>query len=265
MTLTRPPAPMPLAAVALDLDGVVWRGALPIPGAADAVAALRAAGVGVVFVTNNAGPVVADHERKLAAMGIPAEGDVINSPMAAARLLAPGERVLVAGGAGIEEALIAAGTTTCSYDDVDRGAVVDAVVIGFDQAFDWERMRIASNAVRDGARFIATNTDATYPTETGLGPGAGAIVAAVATAAGVQPTVAGKPHEPMAQLLVERRGPAGIVIGDRADTDGALARACGWEFGLVLSGVTTTTDLPVDPVPDRVADDLAGLVAQLLQ
>ena len=256
---------MPPAAVALDLDGVVWRGALPIPGAADAVAALRSAGVGVVFVTNNAGPVVADHERKLAAMGIRAEGGVINSPMAAARLLSPGERVLVAGGPGVAEAVALAGTVACSYDDVDGGAAVDAVVIGFDHEFDWERMRIASNAVRDGARFIATNTDATYPTETGLGPGAGAIVAAVVTASGVQPTVAGKPHEPMARLLVERCGPEGIVIGDRADTDGALARACGWRFGLVLSGVTTAADLPVDPEADLVADDLAGLVAQVLQ
>ena len=253
------------AAVALDLDGVLWRASAPIPGAAEAVARLRTAGLPVVFVTNNAGPTVADHEAKLDAFGVPADGAVLTSPMAAASLLAEGERVLVGGGLGIAEAIVAAGAVPVSYDEVDAGAVVDAVVVGFDRGFDWERLRIASTAVRDGARFIATNGDATYPTETGLVPGAGSIVAAIATAAGAVPTVAGKPHEPMARLLVERCGGDGIVIGDRDDTDGALARACRWRFGLVLSGVTTVRDLPSDPAPDVVADDLAALVDQLLQ
>jgi len=252
-------------AVALDLDGVVWRASMPIPGAAEAVAALRAAGVPVVFVTNNAGPCIADHEVKLADLGIPASGAVLTSPMAAAGLLHAGERVLVAGGAGIVEAVERAGATVVTYEDADGGAPVDAVVVGFHRDFDWERLRIASTAVRDGARFIATNTDATFPTETGLVPGAGSIVAAVATAAGVGPTIAGKPHPPMAALLVERCGADGIVVGDRADTDGALARACGWDFGLVLTGVTAADDLPTDPVADVVADDLSALVEQLLQ
>jgi HAD superfamily hydrolase (TIGR01450 family) len=253
------------AAVALDLDGVVWRAATPIPGSVDAIATLRSAGVPVVFVTNNAEPRVADHEAKLAAIGVPAAGAVLNSPIAAAGLLHPGERVLVAGGPGITEAVGRAGGVAVTYDEADAGAPVDAVVVGFDRRFDWERLRIASTAIRDGARFIATNADTTYPTESGLVPGAGSLVAAVAAAAGVEPTIAGKPHEPMARLLLERCGGDGIVIGDRADTDGALARACGWRFGLVLSGVTTAADLPVDPAPDVVAGDLAALVAQLLQ
>lgn len=252
-------------AVAIDLDGVLWRAATPIPGAAEAVAALREADVEVVFVTNNAGPCVADHEAKLAAMGVPAVGAVLTSPMAAGRLLQPGERVLVAGGAGIAEAVAAAQAVPVSYDNADAGAVVDTVIVGFHREFDWERLRIASTAVRDGARFIATNDDATYPTELGLVPGAGSIAAAVATAAGVGPTVAGKPNGPMATLVADRCGPDGLVIGDRADTDGALARRIGWRFALVLSGVTSSTDLPVDPAPDVIAPDLASLVAQLLQ
>lgn len=252
------------AAVALDLDGVVWRADTPIPGAVDAIAELRASGVRVVFVTNNAGPRVADHEAKLAAFGIAARGDVLSSPMAAATLLAAGERVLVAGGAGIAEAVASVGAVPVTYDEADAGAMVDAVVVGFHREFDWDRMRIASTAVRDsGARFIATNTDATYPTETGLVPGAGSIVASVAVAAGVAPTIAGKPQRPMAELLVRRVGDDGLVIGDRADTDGALAVACGWRFGLVLSGVTSAADLPTDPAPDLVAADLAALVMSL--
>lgn len=252
-------------AVALDLDGVVWRASEPVPGAAEAVGALRASGRTVVFVTNNASPTVADHEAKLAAMGIPAGGDVITSPMAAAALLEPGERVLVAGGPGVEEALRAVGAIPVSYAEADAHATepLDAVVVGFHRDADWERIRIASSAVRAGARFIATNDDATYPTEHGLVPGNGAIVAAVATAAGVAPVIAGKPNEPLARVVRARCGDRGIVVGDRADTDGRFATTLGWRFGLVLSGVTTAGDLPVDPAPDVVAEDLADLVARL--
>ena len=229
------------AAVALDLDGVLWRASAPIPGAAAAVARLRAAGMPVVFVTNNAGPTVADHEAKLASFGVPAEGAVLTSPMAAALLLAAGERVLVGGGPGIAEAVTSVGAVPLSYDEVDAGATVDAVVVGFDREFDWQRMRIASTAVRDGARFVATNDDATYPTETGLVPGAGSIVAGVATAAGVRPTIAGKPHEPMARLLVERCGTDGIVVGDRADRRAPSAWSTGWTVAVGSNRLTPAT------------------------
>lgn len=251
--------------VALDLDGVLWRADTPVPGAVEAVARLRATGADVVFVTNNAWPAVADHEAKLARLGVDAVGRVLTSPMAAAALLSPGDAVLVAGGPGVAEAVAAAGAEPVTYDDVDRGRPVDAVVTGFHRDFDWERLRIASTAVRAGARFVATNLDSTYPTEGGLVPGAGAIVAAISVAAGVAPTVAGKPHAPMARLLVERCGPRGIVVGDRDDTDGALARACAWRFALVLSGVTTAVEAAaLDPRPDLVAADLATAVDQLL-
>jgi 4-nitrophenyl phosphatase len=253
-------------AVALDLDGVVWRAATPVPGAADAIARLQASGADVVFVTNNAFPDRAGHEAKLAAMGIDAAGAVLSSPMAAALLLAPGERVLVAGGAGVLEAVGEAGAVPVSYAELDGGAdPVTTVVVGFHRDFDYDRMRIAAGAVRAGARLVATNLDPTYPTERGDVPGNGSIVAAIATAAGVTPIVAGKPHPPIVDLVRRRCGPAGIVIGDRDDTDGALARALGWTFGLVLSGVTGAAEVPTDPVPDLVADDLAGLVDRLLR
>jgi len=124
-------------------------------------------------------------------------------------------------------------------------------------------MRIASSAIRDGARFIASNDDATYPTPKGLVPGGGAIVAGIATAAGVAPEVAGKPHQAMADLVRARLGPDGTVVGDRADTDGLFARRLGYRFALVMSGVTTTADLPVQPEPDVVAASLADLVDRL--
>ena len=248
-------------AVAVDLDGVVWRAAAPIPGATAAIARLQASVADVVFVTNNAYPDRAGHEAKLAAMGIDATGAVLSSPMAAALLLAPGERVLVAGAAGVLEAVLAAGAVPVSYAELAAGgAPVTTVVVGFHRDFDYDRMRIASDAVRGGARFVATNLDPTYPTEAGDVPGNGSIVAGIATAAGVAPEVAGKPYPPIVELVRRRCGPTGIVIGDRDDTDGALARALGWSFGLVLSGVTALDEVPTGPAPDLVAPDLAALV-----
>lgn len=252
----------------LDLDGVVWLGTEPIAGAAEAVARLRAAGELVLFATNNSSVVVAEQEAKLARFGIAAEGGVITSAMAGAALVEPGQRVLVCGGPGVVEALDQRGAIAVR-DETD----VDAVMVGFHRDFDYERLRLAAEAVRRGARFVATNDDATYPTPEGPIPGGGAIAAAIAYAVGRQPEVAGKPHGPMAELARARSrsrsrgakdGDGSIMVGDRPDTDGAFARTLGFRFGLVLSGVTGPGDLPVDPTPDVVAPDLAALVTTLL-
>ena len=242
----------------LDLDGVVWLADEPIPGAAEAVAALRHAGEAVVFVTNNSGPPLAEQEAKLARLGIEAAGDVVTSAQAAASLVAPGERGLVCAGEGVTEALVARGAEPVREGDAD------AVLVGFHRDFDYERLRIAATAVRRGARLIGTNDDPTYPTPDGPVPGGGAILAAVATAAGVEPVVAGKPYRPIADLVRDRLGPEGVVVGDRPSTDGEFARVLGYRFALVLSGVTAEADLPVEPAPDEVAPDLAALVARLL-
>jgi 4-nitrophenyl phosphatase len=238
----------------LDLDGVVWLADTPLPGAAEAVARLRAVGERVLFATNNSFPPRADTEAKLARFGIPAEGDVLSSSMAAARLVEPGERVLVAGGPGIVEAVRARGAVPVRDGDAE------VVAVGFHRDFDYERLRVAARAVDRGARLVATNDDATYPTPDGPIPGGGALVAAVAYATGVTPTVAGKPHGPMADLVRAAGGDEGTVVGDRPDTDGAFARRLGYRFALVLTGVTARADLPVEPAPDVVADSLAALV-----
>ena len=241
---------------ALDLDGVIWLGDQAIPGAAEAVARLQATSEPVVFVTNNSSVPVGEVEAKLARHGIEATGQVLTSAMAAAELVEPGEVALVCAGPGVDEALAARGVRTV------REGRADVVVVGFHYDFDYERMRIACTAVREGARLLATNDDATYPTPDGLIPGGGAILASVSTGSGVVPEVAGKPHRPMADLLRHRVGDEGIMVGDRADTDGRFAVALGYRFALVLSGVTTT--LPVEPEPDLVAPDLATLVDQVL-
>jgi 4-nitrophenyl phosphatase len=238
----------------LDLDGVVWLADQPIAGAADAVARLRAAGERVIFATNNSWPPVAAQEAKLARMGIPAAGDVVTSAMAAATLVDAGQRVLVCAGPGVVEAVAARGAEPVHHGDADT------VVVGFHRDFDYERLRVAAAAVRRGARLVATNDDATYPTPDGPIPGGGALVAAVAYAAGVSPIVAGKPHAPMADLIRVLGGDEGTVVGDRPETDGAFAAALGYRFALVLSGVTREPDLPVEPRPAVVAPSLADLV-----
>lgn len=241
---------------ALDLDGVVWLGDQPIPGAAEAVGRLQARGEPVVFVTNNSSVPVGDVEAKLGRHGIAATGAVLTSAMAAAERVEPGEVALVCAGPGVDEALAARGVRTV------REGKADVVVVGFHRDFDYCRLQAASTAVRNGARLLATNDDATYPTPEGLIPGGGAILAAVSTASGVEAEVAGKPHQPMADLLWARVGAEGVMVGDRPETDGRFAVTLGYRFALVLTGVTA--GLPVEPAPDLVAADLATLVDQEL-
>jgi 4-nitrophenyl phosphatase len=242
----------------LDLDGVLWLGEKPIAGSADAVDRLRRRGERVLLVSNNSSARVGEYLAKLAGVGVPtAADDLVTSAQAAAMLLEPGERALVCGGPGVAEALEERGVRT-----VKQGTA-DAVVVGWHRDFDYDGLTAAATAVMAGARLIGTNDDATYPTPEGLIPGGGAILAAVATAAGVEPIVAGKPHPPMAELVRARLGGAldgSVLVGDRPSTDGLLAVALGIEFDLVLSGVTKESDLPVDPAPARVAPDLSALV-----
>ena len=242
----------------LDLDGVIWLGGDPVPGGAEAVALLRAAGETVVFVTNNASARVVEQEAKLAGMGIGAAGAVVTSAQAGASLLTPGERVFVIGGPGLQEEVARRG---CRLVD---GPGCDVVISGLDRDLTYDALRTATLAIRAGARWVLTNEDVTFPTPHGLEPGAGAIGAALHAATGAEPVVAGKPHQPMAALVRERLGPDGIVVGDRPDTDGAFAGALGYRFALVLTGVTRREDLPVHPSPALVAEDLLALVRSQL-
>jgi HAD superfamily hydrolase (TIGR01450 family) len=262
----------------LDLDGVVWLGDAPIPGAAEAVARLRAAGESVAFVTNNSYGRRGDVAAKLARHGIDPGDDVVTSAMAVAGLVAEGERVLALGGPGLVEELRGRGAEVLDARDVVdgrsdpdavTGATIErgpfqAVVVGYHADFDYLRLTAALAATRTGARLLASNDDATYPTVAGPIPGGGSIVAAVATASGMPAEVAGKPHRAMVDLVRDRLGNEGIGVGDRPDTDGRFAVALGYRFALVLSGVTTAADLPTTPPADVVAPDLAALVDDVL-
>lgn len=258
------------APILCDLDGVIWLLHQPIDGSVDAIARMRAAGHRVLFVTNNSSATLAKQEAALAKIGISARGDVCTSAEAAALLLSSGERVLVAGGPGIVEAVEAAGAIVVARTDdpTDDAAFsevatsIDTVLVGYHNTFDYRGLTRAVTPILAGARLIGTNDDPTYPTPAGLIPGGGSILAAIAKAGGVRPIIAGKPFAPMGQLVRKRLGVDDLSVawmaGDRDSTDGAFARLVGAKFALMLSGVSESPD-DRTVAPDGVFDNLARL------
>ena len=232
--------------VLCDLDGVVWLAHQPIVGSVEAIASLRASGRRVLFVTNNSAATLADHEQALAAVGVPARGDVVSSALAVTQLVRSGDRVLVAAGPGVVEALNRAGIEVVVNTGRPLVGSVDAVVVGMHRDFDYDRLAVAASAARACGRLVGTNTDTTYPTPDGLLPGGGSILAAVATASGVDPVIAGKPHRPLASLVASMLATPQhpfdpqrvLMIGDRPETDGRFAAQLGCRFALVRSGVS---------------------------
>jgi 4-nitrophenyl phosphatase len=208
-----------------------------------------------VFVTNSALRTPAQVGDKLARHGIPDAADlVVTSAMAAASLVEPGERVVVVGSEGLTDAVTERGA------EVVPDGPADCVLAGLSPTFGYDDITRAMHAIGAGARFIASNADATFPDAGRFLPGAGSIVAAIATASGLEPIIAGKPHDTIVAFVRARLGATGIMVGDRPETDGLFARALGYRFGLVLTGVVGPDDLPVEPEPDHIGADLAALV-----
>lgn len=251
---------------AFDLDGVVWKGDRPIAGAPDTIRTLRDAGKRVAFVTNNSSETAETYAKKLAEMGAGGSPDeVISSADATGRLLdreVPGLRgrlAYVIGGEGLLNAVAGVGARIASGEE---GKDASLVVVGWDQGLTFDKLRLATLAVRAGAMFVASNADATYPAQEGLWPGAGAIVAALRTSTGVEPLVAGKPDPGVFRVARERLGgsPA-LVVGDRVETDIMAAHAAGWPAALVLSGATGVPELAAAPAwPDFVLGRLTDVL-----
>lgn len=253
------------AALVCDLDGVVYRGAHPVPHAVEVLAHLD---LPVIYSTNNASrppQLVAAHLREL---GLPADAArVVTSSMAGAHAIAvrlpPAARVLAVGGPGVDEALRAEGLSVVSPGE--PGAV-KGVLQGYGADVTATDLAEAAYAVQSGAVWVATNTDRTLPTDRGTAPGNGTLVAAVGAACARQPDlVAGKPHAPLYRLCAELTG-LGIrdllAVGDRLDTDIAGAAAVGMASALVLTGVDDLTSLAMAPAgmrPTYLLADLRGL------
>jgi 4-nitrophenyl phosphatase len=247
----------------LDLDGVVYTGNTPIPGAPEFVRFLRDTGRRHVLITNNSTLTGAQFAAKLRGMGIEVdERQLLTSPQATAIYLRehlklePGARVFPIGEEGLVRALLEEG-----YRLVDRDARV--VVCGLDRRLTYDRLMRACFAIRDGAALVATNPDLSLPTERGLLPGNGATIAYLETATGVKATVIGKPQATMLEVAMERAGSTPgetAMIGDGLLTDMAAAHRAGTTGILVLTGVSRREHLAASAVqPHVVFDDLPAL------
>jgi glycerol 3-phosphatase-2 len=245
-------------AALLDLDGVVYRGPEPVPGAAEALAAARKQGMRLAFVTNNASRAPDDVARHLVELGVPATlDDIVMSSQAAVRVLRErlGEHatVLVTGSPALRAIVEAAGFRTVDSAD-DRP---DGVVQGYYADLCYADLAEAAIAVRAGAVWVATNVDSTLPSPRGLLPGNGSLVGLVTIATGIEPIVAGKPALPLHAEAVERTGAKHPLVVEGAN-------AAGTDSLLVMTGVTTPAEFLAAPPrqrPTYVSADLNGLIA----
>ncbi len=268
-----------IRALLLDMDGVLWRGGQPLgdlPALFEQIAALD---LQVVFITNNATRSVAQYVERLHRLGVAVQPEqVLNSALAAAHALREafpeGARVHVLGEGGLHDTLAEAGFRIANKEiegeENGNGKTPtrpDAVVVALDRECTYDKLRQATLHIRNGALFIGTNPDRTYPTPEGLVPGAGSIIAALEAATDQPARIVGKPQPLLFQMALERLGIApeeALVVGDRLETDIVGGQAAGCRTALVLSGVTTQEQaMAWEPVPDLIAPDLTAVVAFL--
>jgi HAD superfamily hydrolase (TIGR01450 family) len=273
----------------VDLDGVVYRGAQPVPGVAAVLAARAAAGDEIVYVTNNSMWYRGDYVTRLASMGAPVSPDrIVSSARAIALYLAEQAPrpacTLVVGAPGLLHELRDVGLeimpsaeaaerwTANGHDAAAATRGVDTVVAGLDLEFGYARLAVAAAAVRAGARFVATNRDPTYPMEHGLMPGAGSVVAAIVAASGVEPVSIGKPGPLLLEVAARVTGrpvTEAVMIGDSLLTDIPAANAVGARSVLMLTGISTAAQLAGLAAADRPtevaanAEELAAVLDRL--
>jgi glycerol 3-phosphatase-2 len=256
--------------IVCDLDGVIYRGHEVVPYAVESLLTALSTGVRVVYATNNASRAPAEVAAQLDSLGLPGPGSrVITSAQAGARLVAqrcpPGSRVLAVGGRGVSLALQEEGLVPVCAQEARVGESVVAVLQGYGAQVAWTDLAEAAYAVQAGALWVATNTDRTLPTDTGIAPGNGTLVAAVREAVSLDPLVAGKPHTPLYELSISVLGTGvdrTLAIGDRLDTDIMGAAAAGMQSLFVFGGVHGWAEVAgAEPSarPRYVATDLRSL------
>lgn len=247
-----------------DLDGTIYLGEALIPGADRVVKALRDDGRRVAFLSNKPLYTRADYADKLTRLGIPATADdVVNSSIVLARHLAkldPGAPVFVIGEPPLIAELAAHGF------EVRPDHRVRWVVIAFDRTFDYAKLNTALQAVRQGARLIATNPDRTCPTEDGEIPDCAGMIAAVEAVTGHQvEVIVGKPSPIILEVALATLGVGAsdaVIVGDRIETDIVMGRRLGLATVLVLSGITRAGDPRIaELAPDLVLPSVADLLA----
>jgi 4-nitrophenyl phosphatase len=229
-----------LRALVIDADGVLWRGRTALPGVVDFFDFLRKQNISFMIATNNSSRPSTEVVDKMQRIGVKISvNSVLTSSQATAlylpRLAPKAKRIFVVGGEGITTALVGAG-----YELVEKDA--DAVVAGIDVTLTYDKLSRASREIRNGALFVGTNGDKTFPSEDGITPGAGSILAALEAASGVAPIIIGKPERTMFDIAVSEMAAdpnTTATLGDRLDTDILGGQRAGLASILVMTGVTT--------------------------
>lgn len=254
----------------IDGDGVLWQDEKPMARLDAFFDALRERGIQWALLSNNAAPTIEDYVAKLRGFGIQAErGNIITSATVTAAYLIEkhpaGSALYVIGQSGLKQALTEAGFNVS--DGGDRPSQVAAVIVGIDRQFTYDKLKVATQLIRAGAPFIATNTDSTFPTPEGLIPGAGSIVAAIKIATDQSPIIMGKPEPPMFRVALKHfdaHAATTAMLGDRLETDIAGAQPLGLGTLLVLSGVSHKEDIATSGItPDLIFEDI-GQIADAL-
>jgi glycerol 3-phosphatase-2 len=249
--------------VLLDLDGCVWVGDTATPGAVEALLALREAGKGVAFVTNDGRQGAEEIVRKLWRLGFRASlEEVVTVGGAVQHVLAAREdwrTAFVIGSPAIHRHVVDAGVRVVNRLDIPAA---DVVVVAAHDAFEYDELRGAVQAVLAGAALVTAGRDATFPMPDGAWPGTGAVIAAVEAATGATALSVGKPEAQLYRTALDRLGPGrALVVGDRLDADIAGAHAAGLDAALVLTGATSAEQArEADPAPVAVAASLAALL-----
>jgi 4-nitrophenyl phosphatase len=244
----------------IDMDGVLYRGNDPLPGLPEFIRFLREGPISFRMATNNSGSTPVQYAAKLARLGAKvAAEEIITSGTATALIMAQqypkGTRVHVFGENSLREAMMEQGFVLADED-------VAAVVASIDWGVTYDKIKRACLLIRRGARFYTTNLDPTRPTEEGLVPGTGAIVAAIATGAETQPIAIGKPEPIMFELAMAQMGArpeTTATLGDRIDTDMIGGARAGLKTIMVLSG-SCTRDEAEAYGPDFIFEDIADLM-----
>jgi 4-nitrophenyl phosphatase len=254
-----------VGALIVDMDGTLFRGAVPLSGLLRFFAFLQSKGIPSVVVSNNATKTAAEYQKRLADHGVQIQLDQILTAAAAtasylAGELSAGARLYVIGEPALTELLKQAGFVLLN----DASGAADAVIVGGDSTLTYDKLKHAALLLQRGARFVGTNPDLLCPTDEGLVPEAGAILAALKAATGISPTVIGKPARPLFDLAVERLGRPReeiAILGDRLETDILGGQGAGLKTVLVTSGIDDEGTVRQKGIePDLVVPSLNALV-----
>jgi NagD protein len=251
--------PMP-ASYVVDMDGVIYHGSRLIPGTLDFIARLQRGDHKFMFLTNNSQWTPRDLRHKLEGLGISVDESAFHtSALATAEFLKqqlPGGTAYVIGGAGLTNALYEAGLTLTEKHP-------DYVVVGDTRSYDYEKIERAIRLILAGARFVATNLDLTGPSESGIQPACGALVAPIELATGKKPYFIGKPNPLMMRTALRKLGvhsSESFMVGDRMDTDILAGTEAGMRTILVLSGVSSRETIEQYPFrPTLVYEDVGQI------